>query len=106
MATIAEIFAKQGEPYFRSAEREILKLLQPLQERASQGSAMADYETAQQEALRLAGSNEHARVRLAESYAPPSDSALYGLGGAGRDPYEDTGDDGRFIHTRKSTGVL
>ena len=28
--TIAEIFAKQGEPYFRSAEREILSLLQPL----------------------------------------------------------------------------
>lgn len=28
--TIAEIFAKQGEPYFRSVEREILKLLQPL----------------------------------------------------------------------------
>jgi shikimate kinase len=28
--TIAEIFAKQGEPYFRSVEREILALLQPL----------------------------------------------------------------------------
>jgi shikimate kinase len=28
--TIAEIFAKQGEPYFRSVEREILKLLLPL----------------------------------------------------------------------------
>jgi shikimate kinase len=28
--TIAEIFAKHGEPYFRSVERDILKLLQPL----------------------------------------------------------------------------
>jgi shikimate kinase len=28
--TIAEIFARQGEPYFRSVEREILKVLQPL----------------------------------------------------------------------------
>ena len=28
--TIADIFARQGEPFFRSVEREILKLLQPL----------------------------------------------------------------------------
>ena len=28
--TVAEIFQKQGEPYFRSVEREILKLLLPL----------------------------------------------------------------------------
>lgn len=28
--TIAEVFAKQGEPYFRSVEREILALLRPL----------------------------------------------------------------------------
>jgi shikimate kinase len=28
--TIAEIFAKQGEPYFRGVEREILKLLLPI----------------------------------------------------------------------------
>jgi shikimate kinase len=28
--TVADIFAKHGEPYFRSAEREILKLLLPL----------------------------------------------------------------------------
>jgi shikimate kinase len=28
--TVAEIFMKQGEPYFRSVEREILKLLLPL----------------------------------------------------------------------------
>ena len=28
--TVAEIFAKQGEPYFRSIEREILRLVLPL----------------------------------------------------------------------------
>lgn len=28
--TVAEIFAKQGEPYFRAVEREILALLQPI----------------------------------------------------------------------------
>ena len=28
--TIAEIFAQQGEPYFRAAEREILQVLQPI----------------------------------------------------------------------------
>src|SRR5829696_4910389 len=28
--TVADIFQKQGEPYFRSVEREILKLLLPL----------------------------------------------------------------------------
>jgi shikimate kinase len=30
--SIAEIFAKHGEPYFRSVEREVLKLLQPLRQ--------------------------------------------------------------------------
>ena len=30
--TIAEIFAQQGEPYFRSAERDILQVLQPLRQ--------------------------------------------------------------------------
>jgi shikimate kinase len=30
--TIAEIFAKKGEPYFRSVERDILKLLQPIRQ--------------------------------------------------------------------------
>jgi shikimate kinase len=29
-ATVAEIFARHGEPYFRRAEREILHLLQPM----------------------------------------------------------------------------
>jgi hypothetical protein len=28
--TVAEIFARQGEPYFRRVEREILALVQPL----------------------------------------------------------------------------
>jgi shikimate kinase len=28
--TIAEIFARQGEPYFRTVERDILKVLQPM----------------------------------------------------------------------------
>jgi shikimate kinase len=28
--TVAEIFARHGEPYFRAAEREILRLLQPI----------------------------------------------------------------------------
>jgi shikimate kinase len=28
--TVAEIFARHGEPYFRAAEREMLKLVQPL----------------------------------------------------------------------------
>jgi shikimate kinase len=28
--TVAELFARQGEPYFRSVEREILKLIVPL----------------------------------------------------------------------------
>lgn len=28
--TIAEIFARQGEPYFRAVEREVLRLLQPI----------------------------------------------------------------------------
>ncbi len=44
--TIAEIFAKQGEPYFRSVEREILKLLQPLRHVvvATGGGTFADPE--------------------------------------------------------------
>jgi shikimate kinase len=42
--TIAEIFAKQGEPYFRSVEREILKLLLPLRHAviATGGGTFAD----------------------------------------------------------------
>jgi hypothetical protein len=33
-------------------------------------------------------------VQLAESFGQQSGSARYGLGGPGRDPFEDTGDDG------------
>ena len=44
--TIAEIFARQGEPYFRSVEREILRLLQPLRHVivATGGGTFADPE--------------------------------------------------------------
>jgi len=44
--TIADIFAKQGEPYFRSVEREILRLLQPLRHViiATGGGTFADPE--------------------------------------------------------------
>jgi shikimate kinase len=45
--TIAEIFAKHGEPYFRAAEREILKLLQPIRHVvvATGGGTFADAES-------------------------------------------------------------
>ena len=49
---------------------------------------------AEADALRLEGSDEHVRVRLAESYARPSSSALYGLGDQDRDLYDETSDDG------------
>ena len=44
--TIAEIFSKQGEPYFRSVERDILTLLQPLRHVivATGGGTFADPE--------------------------------------------------------------
>jgi len=42
--TIAEIFSKQGEPYFRSVEREILKLVLPIRHLvvATGGGTFAD----------------------------------------------------------------
>jgi shikimate kinase len=42
--TIADIFAKQGEPYFRSVERDILKLLLPMRHLvvATGGGTFAD----------------------------------------------------------------
>jgi shikimate kinase len=45
--TIADIFAKQGEPYFRAVEREILKLLLPLRHAvvATGGGTFMDPET-------------------------------------------------------------
>jgi shikimate kinase len=44
--TIAEIFAQQGEPYFRAAERDILRMLQPLRHVviATGGGTYADAE--------------------------------------------------------------
>jgi shikimate kinase len=44
--TIADIFARQGEPYFRTVEREILRLLQPLRHVvvATGGGTFADAE--------------------------------------------------------------
>lgn len=44
--TIAEIFAKHGEPYFRGVEREMLKVLQPLRHVviATGGGTFADPE--------------------------------------------------------------
>lgn len=44
--TIAEIFARHGEPYFRGVEREILQLLQPLRHAviATGGGTFADAE--------------------------------------------------------------
>jgi shikimate kinase len=44
--TIAEIFAKQGEPYFRSVERDMLKLVQPIRHVivATGGGTFADPE--------------------------------------------------------------
>jgi uncharacterized protein with LGFP repeats len=49
---------------------------------------------AEAEALRLAGPEDHGRVQLSESFGRQSGSARYGLGGVGRDPFEDNGDDG------------
>jgi shikimate kinase len=42
--TVAEIFARHGEPYFRAAEREILALLQPMRHLvvATGGGTFAD----------------------------------------------------------------
>jgi shikimate kinase len=45
--TIAEIFAKQGEPYFRAVERDILRLLLPIRHVvvATGGGTFVDAET-------------------------------------------------------------
>jgi shikimate kinase len=42
--TVAEIFARHGEPYFRAVEREILRLLQPMRDLvvATGGGTFAD----------------------------------------------------------------
>lgn len=58
-------------PDFVTGERKDarMKLLQPLQVRVSQGSALADYETAQREALRLAGPGFMRNFKLADESA-------------------------------------
>ena len=47
--TIADIFAKQGEPYFRAVERDMLKLMQPIRHVvvATGGGTFADAENRQ-----------------------------------------------------------
>jgi len=47
--TIAEIFARQGEPYFRAAERDILAVLQPMRHVvvATGGGTFADADNRQ-----------------------------------------------------------
>lgn len=47
--TITEIFTRQGEPYFRAAEREILAILQPMRQVvvATGGGTFADAENRQ-----------------------------------------------------------
>jgi shikimate kinase len=47
--TISEIFARQGEPYFRAVEREILAILQPMRHVvvATGGGTFADTENRQ-----------------------------------------------------------
>jgi shikimate kinase len=44
--TVSEVFARHGEPYFRAAEREILRLLQPMRNLvvATGGGTFADPE--------------------------------------------------------------
>jgi shikimate kinase len=53
--TVADIFARHGEPYFRAAEREILRLLLPLRHTvvATGGGTFMDPDS--QRAIRLDG---------------------------------------------------
>lgn len=55
--TVADIFARHGEPYFRAAEREILQLLLPLRHTvvATGGGTFMDPES--QQAIRLDGTS-------------------------------------------------
>jgi uncharacterized protein with LGFP repeats len=46
------------------------------------------------EVVQHAGSGEPDTAQQAETYARPTDSALYGLGGADRDPFEEAVDEG------------
>ena len=58
-----------------------------------------DDNAAEAEALSLAGPEDFGRAQLAEGYRRPPSSSMHGLGGSGRDPFEETdvdesGDDG------------
>lgn len=67
--TIAEIFAKQGEPYFRAVEREILALLRPLRHVviATGGGTFAEADN--RAAINLDGASVWIDVPLAELIA-------------------------------------
>jgi shikimate kinase len=64
--TIADIFARKGEPYFRGVEREILKVLQPLRHVvvATGGGTFADPES--RAAMNLDGVSVWIDVPLAD----------------------------------------
>jgi len=64
-ATVADIFARQGEPYFRTVEREILRLVLPLRHTvvATGGGTFMDPEN--QQAIRLDGTSVWLEVPLA-----------------------------------------
>lgn len=72
-STVADIFARHGEPYFRAAEREILRLLLPLRHTvvATGGGTFMDPEN--QQAIRLDGMSVWLDVPLATVVAriPP-----------------------------------
>ena len=64
--TVAEIFARFGEPYFRAAEREMLRLLQPMRHIvvATGGGTFADSEN--RAAINLDGTSVWIDLPLAE----------------------------------------
>ncbi len=67
--TIADIFTRQGEPYFRAAEKEILRLLQPMRHVvvATGGGTFADPEN--RAAINLDGASVWIDVPLADLVA-------------------------------------
>ena len=67
--TIAEIFARQGEPYFRAVEKEMLALLRPLRHVvvATGGGTFADPEN--RAAINMDGASVWIDVPLAELIA-------------------------------------
>lgn len=77
-ATVADIFAKHGEPYFRSVERDILRLVMPLRHAvvATGGGTFMDPES--QQAINLDGTSVWLDVPLA--------TVLARLPGDGRRP--------------------